>query len=91
MVPEGYEIVRTIHTSGSSSESIARHKADDVLVRIGRVDDEEYQYADSPEEGYSPCREDLPFTPLWDECCVRYRNLFPSHCVNRFYRFFSIV
>jgi len=33
-VPEGYEILRTIHTSGSSSESIARHKAEDVLVRL---------------------------------------------------------
>jgi serine/threonine protein kinase/formylglycine-generating enzyme required for sulfatase activity len=33
-IPEGYEIVRTIDTSGSSSEFIAIHKADDVLVRL---------------------------------------------------------
>ncbi|MHC4483051.1 MAG: protein kinase domain-containing protein, partial [Planctomycetota bacterium] len=33
-IPEGYEILRTIDTSGSVGEYVARHKADDVLVRL---------------------------------------------------------
>jgi serine/threonine protein kinase len=33
-IPDGYEILRTIDTSGSVGEYLARHKADDALVRL---------------------------------------------------------
>ena len=33
-MPEGYEILKTIDTSGSVREFVARHKAEDALVRL---------------------------------------------------------
>ncbi|MHC4742663.1 MAG: protein kinase domain-containing protein, partial [Planctomycetota bacterium] len=34
VIPEGYEVVRSISTSGSVTECVAQHKADETLVRL---------------------------------------------------------